>query len=128
MAIRLVNLGRADKGDGDPLRVAFDKINQNFSEMATGTQGIQGVQGVQGRQGVQGLQGLSVQGNQGQQGTQGVQGVQGLSNESLLTFDFGKIQKNVITTPVELLFYTSTIDLGQISDPDLIEYDAGNLG
>jgi len=119
MTIRLVNLGRADKGDGDPLRVAFDKINQNFTEIATGTQGIQGVQGVQGRQG---LQGLSVQ------GVQGRQGLQGLSNESLLTFDFGKIQKNVITTPVELLFYTSTIDLGQINDPDLIEYDAGNLG
>lgn len=108
MAIRLVNLGIADKGNGDPLRVAFDKINQNFSEIATGTQGIQGIQGYQGLQGIQGLQGSS--------------------NNTLLAFDLGKIQKNVITNPVELLFYTSTIDLGQITDPDLIEYDAGNLG
>jgi len=117
MALQLVNIGTANKGDGDPIRVAFDKINKNFAEIATGSQGIQGVQGRQGLQGLQSSQGL-----------QGLQGPQGTNNETLLTFDFGKIKNNVITTPIELLFYTSTIDLGQISDPDLIEYDAGTLG
>ena len=31
MAIQTINIGTsANKGDGDPLRVAFDKINKNL--------------------------------------------------------------------------------------------------
>ena len=34
MAIQTINIGTsANKGDGDPLRVAFDKINKNFTEL-----------------------------------------------------------------------------------------------
>jgi hypothetical protein len=34
MARQIVNLGSSpNKGDGDPLRVAFDKINDNFEEL-----------------------------------------------------------------------------------------------
>ena len=34
MAIQVINIGSsANKGDGDPLRVAFDKINKNFAEL-----------------------------------------------------------------------------------------------
>ena len=34
MAIQTINIGTsANKGDGDPLRVAFDKINKNFAEL-----------------------------------------------------------------------------------------------
>lgn len=33
MVQKIVNIGIADKGNGDPLRVAFDKINQNFTEL-----------------------------------------------------------------------------------------------
>ena len=33
MAKQTINLGTADKGNGDPLRVAFDKVNQNFTEL-----------------------------------------------------------------------------------------------
>jgi hypothetical protein len=33
MAIRLINLGAADRGNGDPIRVAFNKVNQNFAEL-----------------------------------------------------------------------------------------------
>ena len=34
MAILTINIGTsANKGDGDPLRVAFDKINKNFAEL-----------------------------------------------------------------------------------------------
>ena len=34
MAIQTINIGSsANKGDGDPLRVAFDKINKNFAEL-----------------------------------------------------------------------------------------------
>lgn len=116
MTIRLINLGRADKGDGDPLRVAFDKINQNFSDIATGSQGLQGIQG---RQGVQGIAGIA---------TQGLQGLQGTSDQTTLTFDFGTIMPKVVTTPIELLFYASTIDMGSIADPTPVAYDAGTLG
>jgi len=33
MAKQQINLGTADKGNGDPLRVAFAKVNDNFSEL-----------------------------------------------------------------------------------------------
>ena len=34
MARQTIDLGTsANKGDGDPLRVAFDKVNDNFSEL-----------------------------------------------------------------------------------------------
>ena len=36
MAKQTVNLGTsANKGDGDPLRTAFDKVNDNFDELYT---------------------------------------------------------------------------------------------
>ena len=33
MTKRVINVGKPDKGDGDPLRVAFVKINDNFNEV-----------------------------------------------------------------------------------------------
>ena len=33
MTKQLINVGRPDRGDGDPLRVAFVKINDNFNEV-----------------------------------------------------------------------------------------------
>ena len=33
MARRIINLGTADKGNGDPIRTAFGKINDNFAEL-----------------------------------------------------------------------------------------------
>lgn len=34
MAKQTINLGTsANKGDGDPLRTAFDKVNDNFDEL-----------------------------------------------------------------------------------------------
>ena len=36
MAIQVINIGSsANKGDGEPLRTAFDKINENFAELNT---------------------------------------------------------------------------------------------
>ena len=38
MAKQVINLGTsANKGDGDPLRTAFDKINDNFDELYAAT-------------------------------------------------------------------------------------------
>ena len=35
MAIQVINIGTSpNKGDGEPLRTAFDKINDNFSELS----------------------------------------------------------------------------------------------
>jgi hypothetical protein len=39
MAKQLINLGVADKGNGDPLRTAFAKVNSNFNELYTLTGG-----------------------------------------------------------------------------------------
>ena len=33
MAKQTINLGTADKGNGDPLRTAFTKVNDNFTEL-----------------------------------------------------------------------------------------------
>ncbi|MBE27436.1 MAG: hypothetical protein CMN33_07110 [Saprospirales bacterium] len=39
MAKQTVNIGSSvNKGDGDPLRTAFDKINDNFDELYIGPQ------------------------------------------------------------------------------------------
>jgi hypothetical protein len=77
MTIYYVNTGSAaNKGDGDSLRVAFNKINHNFAEVLgiiststnfntgtvgngyTGSMGIRGIQGYTGSVGIQGPQGL----------------------------------------------------------------------
>jgi hypothetical protein len=33
MTIQVINVGQADKGNGDPIRTAFVKVNYNFSEL-----------------------------------------------------------------------------------------------
>ena len=33
MSKKVINVGRADRGDGDPIRVAFVKVNDNFNEL-----------------------------------------------------------------------------------------------
>ena len=33
MTKQIVNIGQANKGNGDPIRTAFDKVNQNFTEL-----------------------------------------------------------------------------------------------
>jgi hypothetical protein len=35
MAKKIINLGTADKGNGDPIRTAFSKVNENFTELYT---------------------------------------------------------------------------------------------
>jgi hypothetical protein len=35
MTKQTINLGTPDKGDGDPLRTAFTKVNENFTELYT---------------------------------------------------------------------------------------------
>lgn len=71
MTLRIVNLGISDKGNGDPIRVAFNKVNLNFTDVTDQLQSIQGIIGSSGVQGVQGLQGSSGAGSQGIQGTAG---------------------------------------------------------
>ncbi len=33
MAKQVINLGTPDQGNGDPLRTAFNKVNENFTEL-----------------------------------------------------------------------------------------------
>ena len=97
MTIRVVNIGLPDKGNGDPIRIAFDKINKNFTDLN------------------ESYENLSFE-------------LAGISTETTLNeFDFGEICLNQITSPLQLLFFTSTIDLGNINDPALISYDAGDF-
>jgi len=97
MTIRLVNIGKPNKGDGDPIRTAFDKINKNFQDLNNAYINL-------------------------------AQEVGEISTDTKLNdFDFGKITSNLITSPIELLFFTTTMDLGSISEPALIDYDAGDF-
>lgn len=40
MAKQLINLGNADKGNGDPIRLAFSKVNGNFDEIYATLEGF----------------------------------------------------------------------------------------
>ena len=33
MTKQIINIGTADQGNGDPLRTAFNKVNENFTEL-----------------------------------------------------------------------------------------------
>ena len=47
MAKQIINIGSsANKGDGEPLRTAFDKINDNFSELYLRVDNLTGGVGV----------------------------------------------------------------------------------
>ena len=97
MTVRIVNIGVADKGNGDPIRTAFDKINKNFQDLNNDYINL-------------------------------TQTVSSISTAASITeFDFGKITLNVITDPLQLMFYTADIDLGKISEPALVDYDAGDF-
>jgi len=121
MAIRLVNLGRADKGDGDPLRVAFNKINENFSENFESISNLTTLSTT-----VSNLSNnLTNLNNDLDQLTDVVDSI---PNTATLTFDFGSIVPKQVFSPIELLFYASSIDMGSIISPTPVLYDAGTLG
>jgi hypothetical protein len=41
MTQKIINIGQADKGNGDPLRIAFGKVNDNFQELYNTVEEIQ---------------------------------------------------------------------------------------
>ena len=102
MTKQIINIGSAEQaGDGESIRVAFTKVNDNFTELysresglqgITGSQGTQGTTGSQGITGAQGIQGIigaggvpgetGLQGIQGIIGEQGVPGIQGIPGET----------------------------------------------
>lgn len=121
MAIRLVNLGRADKGDGDPLRVAFNKINENFSENFESIDNLNTLSTT-----VSNLSSSLTSLNNDLDQLTSV--VDSIPNTGTLTFDFGSIVPKQVFSPIELLFYASSIDMGSIISPTPVLYDAGTLG
>jgi len=79
MTQQQINIGAApNDGTGDTIRQAFDKANDNFTELYAGAGADSGPQGPQGPQGVAGAAGaVGPQGPQGVAGTAGPQGPQG---------------------------------------------------
>ena len=79
MARQNINIGTtANDGTGDKLRVAFDKVNDNFIELyELGDKGSKGDIGAQGVQGAAGTGSQGVQGATGAKGDIGAQGIQG---------------------------------------------------
>jgi hypothetical protein len=74
MTQQIVNIGTApDAGDGDDLRTAFTKVNENFTEVyALATDGVTGPTGPRGFDGARGPQGF--EGPTGPTGAQGPAG------------------------------------------------------
>jgi hypothetical protein len=87
MTQQVIDIGSApNDGTGDTIREAFDKVNDNFTELYAGAgadsgpQGPQGPQGAAGSAGPQGPQGpAGSNGDTGPQGPQGPQGAQGVA-------------------------------------------------
>jgi uncharacterized membrane protein YdfJ with MMPL/SSD domain len=125
MAIQLVNIGTANKGNGDPIRVAFDKINKNFGEHNSSITYLTNTSNDLNDN----YDSLS---NTVSEITNELNDlsdvVASIPNEATLTFDFGSIVPKQVFTPIELLFYTSQIDMGSIVSPTPVLYDAGTLG
>lgn len=125
MAIQLVNIGTANKGNGDPIRTAFDKINKNFGEHESSINYITNLSNTLS-DGYDTLSnGLN---NLNDEVDQLTEVVNSIPNEATLTFDFGSIVPKQVFTPIELLFYASQIDMGSIVSPTPVLYDAGTLG
>lgn len=107
MARQNINIGTAaNDGTGDKLRVAFDKVNDNFIELyelgdkgskgdkgepaaeggtgAQGAQGVQGAAGAKGDVGAQGIQGdVGIKGDKGEAGSKGEIGAQGVAGSGV---------------------------------------------
>ena len=61
MAKQIINIGAApNDGQGDPIRTAFDKANENFTELYAGAGGGGNVDSVNGETGVVVLDGTDI--------------------------------------------------------------------
>lgn len=92
MSLTPINIGAvANDGTGDPLRDAFDIVNQNFSELdsrylsgysgSSGASGLSGSSGISGYSGVSGYSGSGISGWSGYSGA-GTSGWSGYSGAS----------------------------------------------
>jgi hypothetical protein len=88
MTQQIIDIGAApNDGTGDTIREAFEKVNENFTDLYAGAGADTGPQGPQGPQGPTGAQGIAgnigptgpsgVAGEIGPQGPQGPQGIPG---------------------------------------------------
>lgn len=89
MTQQTINVGvEADDGTGDPLRSAFIKVNDNFTELyaSAGTSGVSGVSGYSGYSGLSGTSGYSgISGTSGRSGFSGYSGFRGFDAWSKVT-------------------------------------------
>lgn len=118
MAIQYINTGSsANAGDGDSLRSAFIKVNNNFSYLSTttgaggnGYTGSQGVRGYTGSKGADGTNGYT--GSRGQQGDPGV-GTTSYGGTGQLPF---YSTSGTTLSPVMGLSYTTATNLFSIGN------------
>jgi hypothetical protein len=83
MTVEIINIGSSEtSGDGESIRSAFNKINNNFASFRNGYSGSQGSTGYTGSQGDTGYVGsasteIGYTGSQGDDGLQGITGFTG---------------------------------------------------
>ena len=82
MTVQIINIGSSEtSGDGESIRSAFNKINDNFASFRNGYSGSQGLVGYTGSQGDTGYVGSASTevGYTGSQGDDGLQGITGFT-------------------------------------------------
>ena len=82
MTVEIINIGSSEtSGDGESIRSAFNKINNNFASFRNGYSGSQGSTGYDGSQGDTGYTGSASTevGYTGSQGDGGLQGITGFT-------------------------------------------------
>jgi hypothetical protein len=82
MTVQIINIGSSEtSGDGESIRSAFNKINDNFASFRNGYSGSQGPIGYDGSQGDTGYVGSASTevGYTGSQGNDGLQGITGFT-------------------------------------------------
>jgi len=124
MAQQIINVGTGpNTGDGDDLRTAFTKTNDNFTELynnlngngPTGPTGPRGFDGSRGPQGFQGATGpIGPSGSSGPTGPRGVTGPTGVPGPQASFSNSPEIDLTNLTNG-SLLIYNDTTEVWEAS-------------
>lgn len=134
MAQQIIDIGTSpDSNDGDDLRTAFIKVNENFTELygiaANGVTGPTGPRGFDGARGPQGFQGptgpLGPTGPQGDAGIQGVTGPTGVPGVAVPLSGLPDVNITNLANGSILSYNTTTNKWVANNEPSLLTIDGG---
>jgi hypothetical protein len=134
MAQQIIDIGTSpDSNDGDDLRTAFIKVNENFTELygiaangVTGPTGPRGFEGARGPQGFSGATGpVGPTGSVGATGARGVTGPTGAPGPVTTISLAPDVDITNLSDGSILSYNTTTSKWVANNAPDLLEIDGG---